>query len=320
MKAIRVHQFGGPEVMKIEDIPDLKPGAGQIVVRLKAVGVNPVEAYVRSGVYATLPPLPYTPGLDGAGIVESVGDGVTKVRTGDRVYLAGSISGTYEEQSLCNESQVYPLPERASFSQGASIGVPYATAYRALFHRVQARPGEKVLVHGATGGVGIAAVQLARAAGLQVFGTGGTDKGLELAKKEGAHHVVNHHDEGYLDKLKELTGGTGFDVILEMLANVNLGKDLPLLAKHGRVVVVGSRGPVEINPRDAMGRDAAILGMTLFNVSDADKTSIHSALVAGLENGTLRPVIDEEMPLSDAPRAHKEVLESGSHGKLILIP
>ena len=320
MKAIRVHQFGGPEVMNVEDVPDLKPGAGQIVVSVKAIGVNPVEAYVRSGVYVTLPPLPYTPGLDAAGVVESVGDGVTRFKKGDRVYVAGAISGTYAQQALCNESQVQPLPENASFSQGASMGVPYATAYRALFHRAQARPGEKVLVHGATGGVGIAAVQLARAAGLRVFGTGGTEKGLELAKKEGAHHVANHHDEGYLDKLKALTGGSGFDVIIEMLANVNLGKDLPMLAKHGRVVVVGSRGPIEINPRDAMGRDAAILGMTLFNVSEEDKASIHAALVAGLENGTLRPIIDEEMPLSDAARAHKEVLEGGSHGKIILIP
>jgi NADPH2:quinone reductase len=320
MKAIRVNQFGGPDVMLLEDVPDLKPGPGQVMVRVKAAGVNPVDAYIRSGLYPNLPNLPFTPGLDGAGIIESIGEGIRKVTVGDRVYIGSSISGTYAEQVLCNESQVHPLPERVSFSQGAAMNVPYATAYRALFHRAQAQPGERVLVHGATGGVGIAAVQLARAAGLTVFGTGGSKEGLELATKEGAHHVANHHEDGYLDKLKGLTDGQGFDVILEMLANVNLGKDLTALAKNGRVVVIGNRGTVEINPRDAMGRDAAILGMTLFNVSEKDLFSIHSALVAGLENGALRPVIDEEMPLKDAQRAHDEVMGSGSHGKLVLIP
>lgn len=320
MKAIRVHEFGGAEVLKLEDVDDLTPAAGQVLVRVRAVGVNPVDTYIRTGMYAVKPSLPYTPGSDAAGVVESTGADVTRVKAGDSVYVAGTISGAYAQQALCDQSQVHPLPSHLTFEQGAAVGVPYATAYRALFHRAQARPGEDVLVHGATGGVGTAAVQLARAAGMRVIATGGTEKGRSNVLEQGAHHVLDHHSHDYLDQVMVLTGGNGVDVILEMLANVNLAKDLGVLAKRGRVVVIGSRGPIEINPRDAMGRDASILGMTLMNVNDADRKSIHAALVAGLENGTLKPVVGKEMPLAEAPRAHEAVLQPGALGKLVLIP
>jgi NADPH2:quinone reductase len=176
------------------------------------------------------------------------------------------------------------------------------------------------LIHGASGGVGIASVQIARAAGLTVIGTAGSDKGLALVREQGAHHVLDHRAPGYLDQIVALTEGRGVDVILEMLANVNLGKDLTVLAQGGRVVVIGSRGTVEINPREAMARDAAILGMTLFNTSEQDAASIHAALVAGLENGTLRPIVGRELPLAEAPQAHRAVMESGAYGKIVLIP
>jgi NADPH2:quinone reductase len=245
LKAIRVSEFGGPEVMKLEEVAELTPGAGQVVVRVHAVGVNPVDTYIRSGSYAVKPPLPYTPGMDAAGVVEAIGEGVTTVRVGRSVYVAGTLSGAYAQQALCDQSQVHPLPSTMTFEQGAAVGVPYATAYRALFHRAQAHPGESVLVHGATGGVGIAAVQLARAAGMRVIGTGGTEKGRANVEEQGAHHVLDHHAPDYLDRILALTGGTGVNVILEMLANVNLAKDLTVLSKHGRVVVIGSRGSVE---------------------------------------------------------------------------
>ena len=320
MNAIRVHEFGGPEVMRLESVPDLQPGPGQVVVRVKAVGVNPVDTYIRSGMYARKPAFPYTPGSDAAGVVESVGNGASRVAVGNRVYIAGTTSGAYAEQALCNESQVHALPERVSYAQGAAVNVPYATAYRALFQLARAVPGERVLVHGASGGVGVAAVQLARAAGLNVIGTGGTQKGRDLVTEQGAHHVLDHRASDHLDQLLALTGGRGVDVVLEMLANVNLGRDLKVLAQRGRVVVIGSRGTVEIDPRDTMSRDAAIFGMSLFNTSEHDRASIHAALVAGLENGTLRPIVGQEMPLKDAPRAHKAVMEPGAYGKIVLIP
>jgi NADPH2:quinone reductase len=320
MKAIRVHETGGPEVLKLEETPDLEPGPGQVVVRVKAAGVNPVDTYIRSGMYARKPPLPYTPGTDAAGDVRAIGEGVTRVAVGDRVYTSGTLTGAYAEQMLCDQSQVHTLPPQVSYAQGAAIGVPYATAYRGLFHRAQAKPGETVLVHGASGGVGIAAVQLARAAGMQVIGKGGTDEGRNLVREQGAHYALDHRAADYLDQLSALTNGRGADVILEMLANINLAKDLTALAQFGRVVVIGNRGTIEINPRDAMGRDASILGMTFFNTSEQERASIYAALFAGLENGTLRPVVGQEIPLAEAPRAHVAVMEPGAYGKIVLIP
>jgi NADPH2:quinone reductase len=328
MKAIQVRQFGGPEVLRLEDVPDPKPGAGEVLVRIRAAGVNPVDAYIRSGTYGRTPALPYIPGSDAAGDIESVGADVKGWAPGDRVYIYGTAagiavggrSGTYAERAVCKTTQVHRLTPRTSYAQGAAIGVPYATAYRALFHRAGARPGDTILVHGATGGVGLAAVQIAHAHGMTVIGTGGSDRGLQAVRQNGADVVANHRASNYLEEIMSATGGRGVDVVLEMAAHVNLGKDLPLLATRGRVVTIGSRGPIEINPRDLMGRDGTILGMTLFNVSDADSASIHAALVAGLANGTLAPVIGRELPLADAAKAHEAVMESGALGKIVLVP
>jgi NADPH2:quinone reductase len=320
MKAIRVSQFGGPEVMKLEEAPDPGPGADEVVVRVKAAGVNPVDSYIRAGTYAVKPSLPYTPGWDAAGVVEAVGSGASGFNKGDRVYLAGTLTGAYAELALCKAPMIHPLPEKLSFEQGAAVGIPYGTAYRALFGRGRAQAGETVLVHGASGGVGIASVQLARAAGLTVIGTAGSDAGRKLVAEQGAHHVLDHHAQDCLNQIRSLTGGRGVDLVVEMLANENLGKDLTVLARNGRVVIVGSRGNVEVNPREAMGRDASILGMTLMNASQDELASIHAALRAGFEIGALRPIVGQRIPLSEAPRAHQSVMEPGAYGKIVLMP
>ena len=294
-------------------------------MHVRAAGINPVDAYILSGTYPRKPPLPYTPGQDGAGEVESVGAGVTEVKAGDRVYICGvgntvAGAGTYAEKALCIPSQLHPLPARTSFGQGAALGVPYCTAYRALFQRAHAKPGEAVLVHGATGGVGIATVELAHARGLIVIGSGGTEAGLTVVREHGADFVVNHKTPAYADQIMKATGGRGVDLIIEMAAHVNLDRDLSLLSKYGRVVVVGNRGKTDIDARAAMGRDASILGMTLFNVTEAEFVEIHAGLIAGLSNGTLNPVVGREFPLADAPRAHEAVMEPGALGKIVLIP
>ena len=319
MKAIRVYEPGGPEVLKLEDVPEPVAGPGQVLVKTHAVGVNPVETYIRSGKYGNKV-WPYTPGSDSAGVVEAVGEGVRKVKAGDAVYTAGSVTGTYAEKSLVPEARVFPLPKNVAFQQGAALGVPYATAHRALFHRAAARAGEWLLVHGASGGVGTAAVQFARALGLIVIGTAGTEHGRRLVTEQGAHHVLDHTAPDYLERLMTITEGRGVDVILEMLANVNLPKDLTVLARNGRVIVVGNRGTVEINPRETMARDADVRGMTLMNATDDELRGIHAAIIAGLENGTLRPVIRKEVPLVGAAQAHAEVLEPGAYGKIVLVP
>ena len=306
--------------MVYEEVPDPVPGGGEVVVRAHAVGVNPVDTYIRSGIYHQGPELPYTPGADASGVVDSVGGGVDGVAVGDRVYTAGTISGAYAEQVLCRADEVHAIPEKVDFDQGAAVNVPYATAYRGLHQRGGGRPGETVLVHGASGAVGTAAVQLAAAHGMRVIGTAGTDKGMELVAAQGAHHVLNHTQSDYFDQLSGLTDRNGVNLILEMLSNVNLARDLTALAMGGRIVVIGCRGTIEINPREAMMREADIRGMALFNATPKEISSIHSALGAGLANGTLRPVVGRRFPLSEAVRAHVAVLEPGAHGKIVLVP
>jgi NADPH2:quinone reductase len=284
------------------------------------VGVNPVDTYLRSNTDNRGPKLPYTPGSDASGVVEAVGPGVGSVKPGDRVYVGGSVSGAYAEMSLCNEAQVHPLPGNVTFAQGAAMNVPYATAFHALIHRAHGEAGESVLVHGASGGVGIAAVQIARARGMTVIGTAGTERGRHLVSEQGAHHVLDHTRPGYLDEIAKLTGGQGVNVVLEMLANVNLQKDLGVIAMGGRIAVIGNRGTTEINARSAMNKNAAILGVALFNTTPAQLVGLHAALVEGLANGTLRPVIAMELPLAQASRAHEAVMEPGHHGKIVLVP
>ncbi len=318
MKAIRVSKFGGPEQLRLETVDDPQPGAGQVVVKVHAAGVNPVETYIRTGTHAVKPALPYTPGHDAAGEIVAVGPNVDGISVGDRVYTSGAVTGAYAELALCEAGTVHPLAPDVTFAQGAAVNTPYVTAYWSLHHRAQARPAETVLVHGASGGVGTASVQLAAAHGCTVIGTAGTDRGRKLVADQGAAHVLDHGKLDYLDRLMDLTGGRGVDVILEMLSNVNLGRDLEVVAVGGRVVVIGCRGTVEINPRDAMMREASILGVLMVNATPADRTGIHAALGAGLGNGTLRPILGKEFPLAEAAKAHEAVLAPGAYGKITL--
>lgn len=320
MKAIVVREFGEPEVMKIEELPTPVSSGSQVLVQIEAVGVNPVDTYLRTGIHAHAPKLPYTPGKDAAGIVESVGDSVTKFKPGDRVYTADSLTGTYAEYALCEEKQLGALPDNVSFEQGAGIWTPYATAFRALFQKADAKAGETVLIHGASGGVGIGAIQWAKNAGLTVIGTASSEEGKKLAAEQGADHVFDHTDDSHLAAVKEITGGKGVDIIIEMLANVNLQKDFDALAMFGRIVVVGNRGSLDFNPRSIMGKDATVYGMSLFNSPQADRDKIHEAIFDGLNKGYLNPVIRKTLSLSDAPFAHHEVIESKAFGKIVLVP
>ncbi|XP_068694557.1 quinone oxidoreductase-like isoform X1 [Montipora foliosa] len=322
MRAIRVSSFGGPEVLKLlSDVSVPSVSSGQVVVKIGAAGVNPVDTYIRSGGYARKPALPYTPGSDGAGVVHSVGDGVKQFKEGDRVYLCGSISGTYAEYALCNAHTVHPLPDNLSFSQGAALYVPYYTAYRALIQRLRAKAGETVLIHGASGGVGLAAVQLASAYGMKVLGTAGSSEGEEAVKQAGASLVFNHRKDGYVQMILDATGGRGADVIIEMLANASLTKDLQLVALKGRIGIVGNRGTIEINPRETMAKESSIVGVMLGHATEDEKQDIAAAVGAGLQKGFLSPVVGKEYDLSQAAEAHKDIIENkGAKGKLVLIP
>jgi NADPH:quinone reductase len=324
MRAIRVHQFGDPSVMKLESMPDPSVGPGQVLIAISAVGVNPVDTYIRSGNYGLLPSLPYTPGSDAAGIVKAVGGDVRDFAPGARVYISGTVEGraygAYTEAALCTEDQVHRLPDAVSLAQGAGIGIPLVTAWRALFEKGGAQPGETVLIHGASGAVGGAAVQMAKAAGLRVLGTAGTDRGRALATQHGADAVFDHNAREHQQQIAAATNGKGVDLVVEMLANINLVRDLELITMRGRVVIVGNRGSLDLNPRSIMAKDATIIGFTNWNATPAQLATAHAAIVAGMERCGLRPEVGQEMPLADAPRAHEAVLKPGAYGKIVLIP
>jgi NADPH:quinone reductase len=324
MQAILAREFGGPEVLKLEDVPDPVAGRGQVRVRIHAVGVNPYDTYMRSGAYAIKPELPYTPGADAAGVVDQVGEGVTGWNAGDRVYISGTAvgkaHGAYAQYAVCHVEQVHRLPDRISFTQGAGLFVPYVTAWRALFGRAATRAGDRVLIHGASGGVGVAATQLAVAIGATVIGTAGSEDGLAVVRAQGARHAINHTNAGYLDEITRATDGRGPDVILEMLANVNLDHDLTVVAPGGRVVVIGNRGRVEIDARKIMTKDVSVFGLALWGIPADDIRRGHEAIIAGLETGALNPVVGTEMPLKDAALAHQRVMDPGARGKIVLIP
>ncbi|HMS42891.1 MAG TPA: NADPH:quinone reductase [Pyrinomonadaceae bacterium] len=316
MKAIIVREFGAADVMKLEEIETPVPNENQVLVKIEAAGVNPVDTYIRAGVYPVKPDLPYTPGKDGAGRVEAVGENITNFKIGDRVLTADSVSGTYSEYCLCEEKHLIKLPENVSFEQGAGVFVPYGTSYRALFQKAKVTRGETVLIHGASGGVGTAAIQWAKNVGLTVVGTASSDEGQKLVKEQGADFVFNHADEDYLQKILDATGGV--DVILEMLANVNLVKDFDVLKMFGRIVIIGNRGSLDFNPRLTMGKEASIFGMALFNAPEAEMNEIHEAIFNGLSEGFLNPVVGGRFELQNAADSHRAVIENKAFGKIVL--
>lgn len=313
-------EFGGPSVLKLcSDLPVPSPGQKQVLIRVHACGVNPVETYIRSGSYARTPSLPYTPGSDVSGVVEAVGKGVCLLQAGDRVFTTGTVTGGYAEYTVASEDTVHKLPDSLNYCQGAAMGVPYFTAYRALVHKAHAKPGETVLIHGASGGVGIAACQIARAFGLKVLGTAGTPEGMKLVLNNGAHLAFNHREKDYLEKIKDTTNGLGVNVIIEMLSNVNLSNDLQLLDFGGRVIIVGSRGPIEINPRDTMMKESSVIGVALHFATKSETSECAAALYAGMEAGWLKPVIGPKYTVDKVAQAHEDIINSpGASGKMIL--
>lgn len=319
MKAIMVKTYGGPEVLELVDCEIPASGPGEVLIRVAAAGVNPVEAYIRAGTYPILPSLPYIPGANAAGTVIGCGEGVETWQVGDRVYSAATRSGAYAEYAVCSASQIFRLPENVTFQQGAAIGIPAATAWRGLFLRGGGQPGERVLIHGGSGSVGQAAIQLAWAAGMDVYATAGSNEGLALLRRLGARAAFDHRRQDYGTEIRQAVP-TGFDLILEMLANVNLDKDLDLLAARGRVVIIGSRGRIEIDPRATMGKETDIRGLSLFSATPEESVRTHAALVEALEKGSLIPFVSREMPLDEASEAHRQVMQNGNCGKIILIP
>ncbi|MAF17029.1 MAG: alcohol dehydrogenase [Marinomonas sp.] len=317
MKAMQVNDYGPASDLTLVDAEKPTINDDQILVQIGASGVNPVDTYIRSGINNYTASFPHTPGNDGAGTIVEVGSNVTGFSIGQRVYFSRNLTGSAAEYAVTLPTHTFPLANALSFAEGACLGVPYTTAHRALFGRAHAQAGERVLVHGATGAVGIATVQLALAAGMNVVASAGTIEGANLLRAQGVQEVIMHNQEGYLTPYQSLQ--TGFDVIIEMLANHNLDQDLKALAFGGRVAVIGNRGTVDINPRDLMARDAAVMGVALANATPDALKRIAQAMLPLFEKGVLKPVIRKEYALTELPQAHEDVLKSGAQGNLVVV-
>ncbi len=324
MKAVRIHEYGGPEVLVYEDVPTPEPGPSQILVKVAAATVNPIDVAVRENRFPTPKDPPKTLGSDGAGVVESVGSEITSVRPGDRVSFSGlgiGSEGSYAEYALIAETQVVAIPDGLSFVDAAALGMVFPAAYYGLVTRGALKQGETVLVQGASGGVGSASVQLAKALGARVLATASGPGAAELVKGLGAEAVIDFKTEDVAARVLELTGDKGVDLVHELVISANLATDIELVAKGGRIVGTG-QGPgaeAAVPIGAAIGKDVSILFMNLGNAGRAGVAAIAREIAGMAAAGKVKPVIGTELPLAEARHAH-ELLEGDHLGKIVLTP
>ncbi|XP_054277083.1 quinone oxidoreductase-like isoform X1 [Macrosteles quadrilineatus] len=322
MKAVVIQSTGDVSVLKVESVPVPELTSNQVLVKIHAAGLNPVDTYIRGKKFGYDPKLPAILGGEAAGEIVKVGNQTgSKYKVGDRVIccLRAPNYGGYAEFAACGVGDLIPLPDKLTYSQGAAVYVPYFTAYKALIARCKLQPQELVMVHGASGAVGVAATQIAKAHGATVAGSAGSEEGMKLLKDLGADVVVSHREDGHLQKVLAKTGRQGFDVILENRADINLGIDLAALGVGGRIAVVGSRGPVEVDPRNFIRAEGSVLGVNFWKITEEEFIQYSSALVAGMENGWLSPVVGKEYAMEEIQQAHTDLIKShGAYGKLVL--
>ena len=324
MKAVRVMRFGLENPMELEEVAEPEPGPGEMLVRIAATGVNPLEVTIRSGNHprAGAMTLPYTCGTDVAGEVEAVGDGVEAFAPGDRVWGRAS-TGAYAEKGLLPAASTGRLPDSTSFAEGAALPIPLLTAWNAVVVKGEAAPGDCVLVQGGAGGVGYLAVQLARAIGCRVFTTVSSREKADFCLAAGAEAAINYREEDVPERVMELTSGRGVEVVVENIGCDNLPSDLKLNAINGRIVIVGTgtgKGPdVTIPLPAAMGRDARILALSSGNLNPL-VPGILRRLAPLLEGGAIRPHIGRELPMEQANESHEILLSGKFLGKINLVP
>ena len=324
MKAIQINEFGGPEVLKTVEIDEPYPNEDEVKVKVFVTGLNPSEAYTITGTYGyNVPNLPYVPGYDATGIIEEVGSSVNHFKKGDRVFLsafsAERNTGTYAEKVVTDAKNVFRLPDNISFKEGAALGIPVFTAYKAIFLKANVRAGETVLVHGASGSVGSMAVQMAKAIGATVIGTSSTEEGRQTILDLGADHAMDHISEDNKEEVLNITNEQGPDVIIEMLANANLETDMQVIVKYGRIIIVGSRDTIEVNPRNLMTSEAIVTGMTFTYPTQKEMKEMQYGVNALLEIGAIRSLIGNEFTLDEPVEAHKSLMESSGNGRTIFV-
>jgi len=321
MKALRAHQFGGPEVLRLEDAPDPQVQAGQVQIRVRAAGINPADLVRLSGRLGTLP-LPYIPGTDVCGEVEAVGAGVANVKVGDRI-CGRAFAGGYAEKTCLVANEVVALPANLSWEQGAAIPIPFFTAYRALYHKAQLRPGETVLVSAGGGGVGVAAIQLAKVTNARVLTTVGSREKAERTRELGADVAINYREQDFVAEVQKATGGKGANVIIENVAADNLAKDFGAIALNGRIVLVGTgtgkAADASFGVLGALFKDVAVLGMSLVNAGPVIQ-EMAAALTHLFAAGSIKAVVSRAYPLAEAKEALGDLVAGRVFGKLVLCP
>lgn len=319
---IEVSAFGGPEVLEVQQFPriqNVKPN--EVLIDVRAVGINPVETYLRAGTYRKLPKLPYTPGRDCAGVVRKIGSNVQSVKVGQKVFTDTMTKGAYSQEFVVPKEDVLPLGS-LQFTQGAAIGVGYRTAWRACFEKARVRAGEFVLVRGGSGSVGLAIIEMCKLAGCFIVGTSSTEEGRKAILEKGAALAFNHSAKDFREEIMKFTNNNGVNHIFEMLANSNLDDDLQLLAVGGDVIVIGNKGRIEINPRDLMMRELSVKGMIGGPKSPQELARYRRFLNDHISRGLLNPVVGAVFDLNDAPKAHEDVIAHNicKFGKVVLCP
>ncbi len=342
MKAVVFHEHGGPEKLVYEDRPDPRCGPDDALVQVKAASVNHLDIWLRQGIPSYSIPLPHISGCDVAGIVERVGDRVTHVRPGDRIIvspglgcrvcdacvagrdnlcpnyhlLGGAIDGGYAENVAVAAAHVLPMPKTLSFEQAAAFPLVFVTAYHMLIQRARLRTGEAVLIWGAGGGVGTAAVQIAKLSGATVIATAGTDTKLASLTALGADDVINHSREDVVERVLAATNRQGADVVFDHIGKETWDKSLRAIGKGGRFVLCGTTtgGDVGVDIRRLFMRQVSVIGSYMGTRGDL------SEICRLMDRGLLKPVIDSVRPLKEAAAAQKAMLDRTIFGKLILVP
>jgi NADPH:quinone reductase len=322
MRAIRIHEFGGPEAMRLEELPPLKPGDGQALVRIEAAGVNFIDVYQRAGLYKN--PLPYSVGLEGAGVVEAVGGGVTTVRAGDRVAWTG-IPGSYATHNVVPADKLVTLPAGVDARAGAAAMLQGMTAHYLAHSTYPLKRGDTCLVHAAAGGVGLLLCQMAKRAGARVIGTVSTEEKAKLARDAGADDIIFYTRQDLVEEVKRLTGGKKLQVVYDSVGKDTFEKGLDCLALRGYMVLYGaSSGPVTpLDPQVLNAKGSLFLTRpSLFHYTATRDELVKRAgdVLGWIQKGELKLRIGATFPLADAAKAHRDLEGRKTTGKVLLIP
>ena len=324
MKAVVCKDWGKPETLILEEIPDAVAGKGEVVVIVKAAAVNFADTLMVQGLYQVKPPLPFTPGFEFAGDVSSVGEGVENLEVGQRV--AGFIDyGAFAEQVAAPASRLLPIPESMDYKTAASFAVTYGTSHVALDHRGQLKEGETLLVHGASGGVGLAAVELGKIMGATVIATASTQEKLELCREHGADYTINYKEDDFVAKVKEITNKKGADVILDPVGGDVFDKSLRCIAWEGRLLVIGfASGRIPQAPANlTLVKNCSVVGVYWGAYGQRNPKVLMGSLKQLMmwhAEGKLKPHVSQIYPLAQVAGAFNDLTERRSTGKVVLEP